>query len=192
MVKFFPSSEAESRRSRIWSTGCTSKIEEGRGMAWKCIVKRTLCPCQFPIHPQTHRDAFLWCSFRGSRHVSGSHWAFTDVRSLHWPHILQILVPTFSAFSVAQGYVSSDPEVKTKDEELGRSLDDHEFAGMGEEAAERRRRMEEERRGRMCPICLGKPVAGRMTKCGHVSIESSLLLTSDLLLSLYPPLYSTI
>lgn len=91
-----------------------------------------------------------------------------DVRSLHWPHILQILVPTFSAFSVAQGYVSSDPENKINEEELGTSMEESDLVGMGEEAAEKRRRMEEERRGRMCPICLGKPVAGRMTKCGHV------------------------
>lgn len=90
--------------------------------------------------------------------------------SLHWPHILQILVPTFSAFSVAQGYVSSDPTLRSvNDEELGISMDEDEIAGLGEEAALTRRRMEEERRGRMCPICLGKPVAGRMTKCGHVS-----------------------
>lgn len=88
--------------------------------------------------------------------------------SLHWPHILQVLVPTFSAFSVAQGYVSSDPAEKNHDEAFARSIDDSELDGLGDES-ERRRRMEEERRGRMCPICLGKPVAGRMTKCGHVS-----------------------
>ena len=41
---------------------------------------------------------------------------------------------------------------------------------MGEDAARMRQRMEEEKRGRMCPICLGKPVAGRMTKCGHVRL----------------------
>jgi formate dehydrogenase maturation protein FdhE len=89
--------------------------------------------------------------------------------SIYWPHILQVLVPTFSAFSVAQGYVDSDPLNTKHDDDLARSLEDEELEGMGEEAAERRRRVEEERRGRMCPICLGKPVAGRMTKCGHVS-----------------------
>lgn len=89
-------------------------------------------------------------------------------RSIHWPHILQVLVPTFSAFSVAQGYVSESLAHEESDDLAG-SLDEHDLEGMGEEAAERRRRVEEERRGRMCPICLGKPVAGRMTKCGHVS-----------------------
>ena len=87
--------------------------------------------------------------------------------SLHWANILQVLVPTFSAFSVAQGYVSSDP-MSSQHDDVG-SLDEDELEDMGEDAAERRRRVEEERRGRMCPICLGKPVAGRMTKCGHVS-----------------------
>lgn len=47
-------------------------------------------------------------------------------------------------------------------------MDEDELSSLGEEAAQTRRRMEEERRGRMCPICLGKPVAGRMTKCGHI------------------------
>ncbi|EIW65957.1 hypothetical protein TREMEDRAFT_21230, partial [Tremella mesenterica DSM 1558] len=61
----------------------------------------------------------------------GAHSADPDI-SLHWPHILQVLVPTFSAFSVAQGHVPI------------------------------------ERQGRMCPICLSKPVAPRMTKCGHI------------------------
>jgi hypothetical protein len=92
---------------------------------------------------------------------------------MHWQHILQVLVPTFSAFSVAQGYVSSDPSDSAgggKDTPLGVSFDEAELEGHGEEA-ERKRRMEEERRGRMCPICLSKPVAGRMTKCGHVCCE---------------------
>ena len=104
----------------------------------------------------------------------GAHFADPDI-SLHWPHILQVLVPTFSAYSVAQGLVSSDPSSShTHDEvELSGSLDEAEIEGMGEEDAEKRRRMEEERRGRMCPICLGKPVAGRMTKCGHVSVQIS-------------------
>lgn len=91
-------------------------------------------------------------------------------RSLHWPHILQILVPTFSAFSVAQGYVSSDPNQIRHGEDLDHALEDAELDAMGEEAAERRRRIEEEKQGRTCPICLSKPVAARMTKCGHVSI----------------------
>lgn len=94
----------------------------------------------------------------------------THVRSLHWPHILQILVPTFSAFSVAQGYVSSDPNHKSHAEDLDHALEDAELDALGEEAAERRRRIEEEKQGRTCPICLSKPVAARMTKCGHVSI----------------------
>jgi hypothetical protein len=96
-----------------------------------------------------------------------TQWVLTS-SALHWPNILQVLVPTFSPLSVAQGYVSSDPAAPTN-EHLGTSFDDSEFEGMGEEAAERRRRMEEERLGRSCPICLGVPVAGRMTKCGHVS-----------------------
>lgn len=99
------------------------------------------------------------------------------IRSLHWPNILQVLVPTFSPLSVAQGYVSSDPssssqkraEQDGKVDVLGGSWDPAELEGMGEEAAERRRRVEEEKAGRSCPICLGRPVAGRMTKCGHVS-----------------------
>ncbi|RSH83865.1 hypothetical protein EHS25_005480 [Saitozyma podzolica] len=99
----------------------------------------------------------------------GAHFADPDI-SMHWQHILQVLVPTFSAFSVAQGYVSSDPSDSAgggKDTPLGVSFDEAELEGHGEEA-ERKRRMEEERRGRMCPICLSKPVAGRMTKCGHI------------------------
>jgi hypothetical protein len=84
---------------------------------------------------------------------------------------LQILVPTFSAFSVAQGYVSSDPNQIRHTEDLDHSLEDAELDAMGEEAAERRRRIEEEKQGRTCPICLSKPVAARMTKCGHVSLE---------------------
>ena len=92
-----------------------------------------------------------------------------DYSPLHWPNILQVLVPTFSAFSVAQGYVSSDAAQQASiDDELG-SLDEDELDAMPDEAADRRRRIEEERRGRMCPICLGVPVSGRMTKCGHVS-----------------------
>ncbi|WWC87021.1 uncharacterized protein L201_001904 [Kwoniella dendrophila CBS 6074] len=115
------------------------------------------------------REKFLNASFKfvlkPTETISyGAHFADPDI-SLHWPHILQVLVPTFSAFSVAQGYVSSE---KHNSDELGTSFDSHDLECMGEEAAERRRRMEEERRGRMCPICLGKPVAGRMTKCGHI------------------------
>lgn len=108
---------------------------------------------------------------RGSvnRHTHEYRKTVADRSSLHWPHILQVLVPTFSAFSVAQGYVSSDLG-HAQEEDLGRSLESADLDGMGEEAAERRRRIEEERQGRMCPICLGKPVAGRMTKCGHVSL----------------------
>lgn len=83
----------------------------------------------------------------------GAHFADPDI-ALHWPNILQILVPTYSSYSVAQGFVASEDEV---DDDVG-----------GESAAERRRRVEEERQGRSCPICLSKPVAGRMTKCGHV------------------------
>ncbi|WWD00448.1 hypothetical protein V866_007363 [Kwoniella sp. B9012] len=115
------------------------------------------------------REKFLNASFKfvlkPTETISyGAHFADPDI-SLHWPHILQVLVPTFSAFSVAQGYVSTE---KHDSHDLGSSYESHDLEGMGEEAAERRRRMEEERRGRMCPICLGKPVAGRMTKCGHI------------------------
>ncbi|WVQ84156.1 hypothetical protein IAT38_006303 [Cryptococcus sp. DSM 104549] len=104
----------------------------------------------------------------------GAHFADPDI-SLHWPHILQILVPTFSPLSVAQGYVTTDAHGHAHDhshphahEQLGASFESADLEEMGEEAAERRRRMEEERRGRMCPICLGNPVAGRMTECGHI------------------------
>jgi len=97
----------------------------------------------------------------------------THYRSLHWPHILQILVPTFSAFSVAQGYVSSDPNQKRHAEDLDHALQEAELDALGEEAAERRRRIEEEKQGRTCPICLSKPVAARMTKCGHVRLPVS-------------------
>lgn len=93
-----------------------------------------------------------------------------SISSLHWPHILQILVPTFSAFSVAQGYVSSDPNHRSHIEDHDASMEDADLDAVGEEAAERRRRIEEERQGRTCPVCLSKPVAARMTKCGHVSL----------------------
>lgn len=103
------------------------------------------------------REKFVNASFRfvmkpNERFSYGAHFADPDI-ALHWPHILQVLMPTFGAYSVAQGYVASE--------------DDDEDAG-GEEAAEKRRRIEEEKQGRSCPICLSKPVAGRMTKCGHV------------------------
>ena len=55
---------------------------------------------------------------------------------------------------------------------MASSIDETELQGLGEDAARVRQRMEEEKRGRMCPICLGKPVAGRMTKCGHVSFTA--------------------
>ncbi|WVR04546.1 hypothetical protein IAU60_001553 [Kwoniella sp. DSM 27419] len=118
------------------------------------------------------REKFLNASFKfvlkPTETLSyGAHFADPDI-SLHWPHILQVLVPTFSAFSVAQGYVSPDITRRDPSNPMGTSYDSADLEGMGEEAAERRRRMEEERRGRMCPICLGKPVAGRMTKCGHI------------------------
>jgi hypothetical protein len=119
----------------------------------------------------------------------------THDRSLHWPHILQILVPTFSAFSVAQGYVSSDPNQKRHTEDLDHALEDAELDALGEEAAERRRRIEEEKQGRTCPICLSKPVAARMTKCGHVRLPlqiSVLADDTDLLLPLHSPLYPTL
>ncbi|WVF69893.1 hypothetical protein IAT40_004676 [Kwoniella sp. CBS 6097] len=120
------------------------------------------------------REKFLNASFKfvlkPTETLSyGAHFADPDI-SLHWGHILQVLVPTFSAFSVAQGYVTSDAHgsSSTNANTLGTSFDSMDLEGMGEEAADRRRRMEDERRGRMCPICLGKPVAGRMTKCGHI------------------------
>ncbi|KAK4683693.1 hypothetical protein P7C73_g6539, partial [Tremellales sp. Uapishka_1] len=98
----------------------------------------------------------------------GAHFADPDI-SLHWPNILQVLVPTFSALSVAQGLVSSDPSGSRsrRAQEISEASWDEEEVD-GEESAERRRRIEEEKMGRSCPICLGKPVAGRMTKCGHI------------------------
>jgi hypothetical protein len=110
------------------------------------------------------REKFVNASFRfvlkPTESLSyGAHFADPDI-ALYWPNILQILVPTFSSYSVAQGFVSED---------FG---DDGDDAG-GEEAAVRRQRMEEERQGRTCPICLSKPVAGRMTKCGHVGHQHS-------------------
>lgn len=127
------------------------------------------------------REKFVNASFRFMLKPTdvvgyGAHFADPDI-SLHWPNILQVLVPTFSAYSVAQGFVSSDVE------------DDD---AAGEEAAERRRRVEEERQGRSCPICLSKPVAGRMTKCGHVRRFSRPTLTADFLLAMYPPLHCLI
>ncbi|OCF37443.1 alkylbase DNA N-glycosylase [Kwoniella heveanensis BCC8398] len=120
------------------------------------------------------REKFLNASFKfvlkPTETLSyGAHFADPDI-SLHWGHILQVLVPTFSAFSVAQGYVTSDSQgnSSTNPHALGASFDSVDLEGMGEEAADRRRKSEDERRGRMCPICLGKPVAGRMTKCGHI------------------------
>lgn len=107
----------------------------------------------------------------------GAHFADPDI-ALHWPHILQILVPTFSAYSVAQGFVSSEG-------------DDDADGVSGEEAAEKRRRVQEEKQGRTCPICLGKPVAGRMTKCGHVR-EGWCPLTIDILFPLYFALHRTV
>lgn len=109
------------------------------------------------------REKFVNASFRfvmkpNERFSYGAHFADPDI-ALHWPHILQVLMPTFSAYSVAQGYVASEND----DDDAG-----------GEEAAEKRRRIEEEKQGRSCPICLSKPVAGRMTKCGHVSCSSGL------------------
>ncbi|KAL1408943.1 hypothetical protein Q8F55_005757 [Vanrija albida] len=104
------------------------------------------------------REKFVNASYRfalkPSEAVSyGAHFADPDI-ALHWPNILQVLVPTFSSYSIAQGFVATDAEVDNGDD--------------GEDASSRRQRMEEERQGRSCPICLSKPVAGRMTKCGHI------------------------
>ncbi|TYJ56329.1 hypothetical protein B9479_003021 [Cryptococcus floricola] len=93
----------------------------------------------------------------------GAHFADPDI-PLHWPNILQILVPTFSALSVAQGYVASSADATSAAFEGV----PYELEESGEVTAERRRRIEEEKQGRQCPICLSKPVAGRMTKCGHI------------------------
>ncbi|KAL7423612.1 hypothetical protein Q5752_001193 [Cryptotrichosporon argae] len=111
------------------------------------------------------REKFVNASFRfvlkPTETLSyGAHFADPDI-ALHWPHILQILVPTFSSYSVAQGYVSD------ADADAGVCVGEGEDEA-GEEAAERKRRVEEEKQGRTCPICLSKPVAGRMTKCGHI------------------------
>lgn len=62
---------------------------------------------------------------------------------LHWPNILQVIVPTVPMLSLVEGEVGEDDAIK-------------------------RMRRESEEEGQTCPICLGKPVAGRMTKCGHV------------------------
>lgn len=106
------------------------------------------------------REKFVNASFRFLLKPTevlsyGAHFADPDI-ALHWPNVLQILVPTFSSYSIAQGYVASAAD----------AADDSAISG--EEAAVRRQRIEEERQGRSCPICLSKPVAGRMTKCGHV------------------------
>ena len=63
-----------------------------------------------------------------------------------WSQILQVIVPTVSAFTVAQGDEPSSTGINNAS-----------------------RRAEKEREGMTCPICLGDPVAPRMTKCGHVS-----------------------
>ncbi|GHJ86646.1 hypothetical protein NliqN6_3048 [Naganishia liquefaciens] len=62
-----------------------------------------------------------------------------------WPQILQVIVPTVSALAVAQGDEPSSSGINNAP-----------------------RRAEKEREGMTCPICLGDPVAPRMTKCGHI------------------------
>lgn len=128
------------------------------------------------------REKFVNASFRFVLKPTdvlsyGAHCVDPDI-ALHWPNILQILVPTFSSYSVAQGFVSSEND---EDEDLA-----------GEEAAERRRRVEEEKEGRSCPICLSKPVAGRMTKCGHVRATRDVGLTLDFLLPLHSALHCVV
>jgi len=63
--------------------------------------------------------------------------------------ILQVIVPTTSLLSLAQGQAISSNLPQ-------------------EEAKKLQERKEQEEEAFKCPICLGKPVAGRMTKCGHV------------------------
>ncbi len=81
-------------------------------------------------------------------------------RFFNWPSILQVIVPTVSALSQAQG---DEPATLP-------CVNDSGIYGGGDQ--ERRLRKEQEREGSTCPICLGRPVAGRMTKCGHVSGKS--------------------
>ena len=77
-------------------------------------------------------------------------------------------------------------------------MEDADLDAVGEEAAERRRRIEEERQGRTCPVCLSKPVAARMTKCGHVSLVVNTFLAipiadiPDLLLPVHHASHSTV
>jgi hypothetical protein len=80
-----------------------------------------------------------------------------NIRFFNWSSILQVIVPTVSALSQAQGDESSTLHL-TSGSNTYTTGD-----------PERRLRKEKEREGTTCPICLGRPVAGRMTKCGHVS-----------------------
>lgn len=67
-----------------------------------------------------------------------AHLADPDV-FFDWRNVLQVIVPTVGALALAQG-------------------DD----------GEARARQDREREEMVCPICLGKPVAPRITRCGHV------------------------
>ncbi|WVO15831.1 hypothetical protein L204_103493 [Cryptococcus depauperatus] len=87
-------------------------------------------------------------------------------RSLHWPNVLQIIVPTFSALSVAQGFVSSLRFSGFSN--IYDDSNDSEWRWKEAQSHESRRRLEEEKQGRKCPICLDKPLAGRMSECGHI------------------------
>lgn len=77
-----------------------------------------------------------------------------------------MIVPTTPLLSLAQG------------QPIDLLEDDHEHEhqhdqGYAHEAKQKqsRERKEQEEEAFKCPICLGKPVAGRMTKCGHVSVD---------------------
>lgn len=74
--------------------------------------------------------------------------------------ILQVIVPTTPLLSLAQG---QPVDLHEHDHDQGHV---HEV-----KQRQSRERKEQEEEAFKCPICLGKPVAGRMTKCGHVSVD---------------------
>lgn len=96
------------------------------------------------------------CGWHGSYSIQAA-----DARCsfFNWSSVLQVLVPTMSALSLAQG-----------DEPSSLLPSSASYTGLasGQVDPERKMRKEKEREGMSCPICLGPPVAGRMTKCGHV------------------------
>lgn len=94
-----------------------------------------------------------------------AHLADPDV-FFDWPNILQVIVPTVSALTLAQG---DDLPSVTDDGGLQARSGSGRIGDSGLTPGDLlRARREREREGMSCPICLGHPVAGRITKCGHI------------------------